>query len=71
MTILSTSAGIHAKFIDLAQDDGTGALRSLVYINSMERKYEALEQQLQDSVKDVEKYKHQAAAFEERVEGLL
>jgi len=30
-----------------------------------------LEKQFQDAVKDVEKYKHKAAAFEERVEGLL
>jgi len=37
----------------------------------MERKYDALEKQLQESMKDVKKYKHKAAAFEERVEGLL
>ena len=53
------------------QDAGTGALRSLVYIQAMERKYEALEKQFHDSMKDVEKYKHQATVFEERVEGLL
>jgi len=64
-------ASFHAKFSDLAQDAGTSALRSLVYIHSMERKYDALEKQFQDSVKDVEKYKHKTAAFEERVEGLL
>jgi len=34
-------------------------------------KYETLEKQFQDSMKDGEKYKHQATAFEERVEGLL
>jgi len=64
-------ASFHAKFSDLAQDAGTSALRSLVYIHSMECKYDSLEIQFQDTVKDVEKYKHKAAAFEERVEGLL
>jgi len=64
-------ASFHAKFSDLAQDAGIGALRSLVYMHSMERKYDALEKQLQESMKDVEKYKHKAAAFKERVEGLL
>jgi len=64
-------ASFHSKLSDLAQDAGTGALRSLVYIQAMERKYEVLEKQFQDSIKDVEKYKHQAVAFEERVEGLL
>ena len=64
-------ASFHAKFSDLAQHTGTNALRSLVYIHSMERKYEALEKQFQDFVKDVEKYKHQSASFEERVERLL
>jgi len=37
----------------------------------MERKYDALEKQLQEATKDVEKHKHKAATFEERVEGLL
>jgi len=69
-------ANFHSKFSDLAQDASTGALRSLVYIHSMERKYDArkydaLEKQLQESMKDVEKYKHKVATFEERVEGLL
>jgi len=64
-------ASFNAKFSDLAQDAGTGALRSLVYMHSMERKYDALEKQLQESIKDVEKHKHKAPAFEERVEGLL
>jgi len=64
-------ASFHAKFSELAQDAGTGALRSLVYMYAMERKYDVLEKQLQEAVKDVEKHKHQAAAFEERVEGLL
>ncbi|KEH19506.1 hypothetical protein MTR_8g461720 [Medicago truncatula] len=31
----------------------------------------ALEKEYQDSVKDVEKFKHKATAYEERVEGLL
>jgi len=31
----------------------------------------ALEKQLQEAMKDVEKHKHQATTFEERVEGLL
>ena len=61
----------HGKFSDLAHDAGTGALRSLVYIHSMERKYDALEKNLQYFVKDVEKYRNKASAFEERVEGLL
>jgi len=64
-------ASFHAKFSELAQDVGTGALRSLVYMHAMERKYDALEKQLQEAMKDVEKHKHQAATFEERVEGLL
>ena len=64
-------ANFHAKFNELAQDAGTGALRSLVYMHAMERKYDSLEKQLQEAMKDVEKHKHQAAAFEERVEGLL
>jgi len=64
-------ASFHAKFNELAQDVGTGALQSLVYMHAMERKYDALEKQLQEAMKDVEKHKHQAAAFEERVEGLL
>ncbi|RHN51914.1 hypothetical protein MtrunA17_Chr6g0474441 [Medicago truncatula] len=38
---------------------------------SKEKKHEALEKEYQDSVKDVEKFKHKATAFEERVEGLL
>ena len=64
-------ASFHAKFSDLAQDAGTSSLRSLVYIHSMKRKYDSLEKQFQDAVKDVEKYMHKVAAFEERVEGLL
>jgi len=64
-------ASFHTKFSDLAQDAGTGALRSLVYMHSMERKYDALEKQLQESMKDVDKHKHKATAFEERVERLL
>jgi len=64
-------ASFHAKFSDLAQDAGTGALRSLVYMHSMERKYDALEKQLQEAMKDVEKHKHKATTFEEWVEGLL
>jgi len=62
-------AGFHANFSDLAQDAGTRALRSLVYIHSMERKYDALEKQLQEAMKDVEKHKHKATTFEERVRG--
>jgi len=69
--VVDEDVGFHAKFSDLAQDAGARALRSLVYMHSMERKYDALEKQLQESMKDVEKYKHKAAAFEERVEGLL
>jgi len=64
-------ASFRAKFSDLAQDAGMGALRLLVYMHSMERKYDALEKQLQEAMKDVEKHKHKATAFEERVEGLL
>ncbi|KEH26360.1 hypothetical protein MTR_6g053030 [Medicago truncatula] len=61
----------HGKFDELVQDAGTSTLRTLLYIQSMERKHEALEKEYQDSVKDVEKFKHKATAFEERVEGLL
>jgi len=68
---MDEDANFHAKYGDLVQDAGSGALRSLVYIDSMECKYDSLEKQFQDAVKDVEKYKHKAAAFEERVEGLL
>ncbi|KEH16385.1 hypothetical protein MTR_0202s0040 [Medicago truncatula] len=64
-------AAFHGKFDELVQDAGTSALRTLLYIQSMERKHEALEKEYQDSVKDVEKFKHKATAFEERVEGLL
>ncbi|KEH25779.1 hypothetical protein MTR_6g034305 [Medicago truncatula] len=64
-------AAFHGKFDELVQDAGTSALRTLLYIQSMERKHEVLEKEYQDSVKDVEKFKHKAAAFEERVEGLL
>ena len=64
-------ASFHAKFSELAQDAGTEVLRSLVYMHAMERKYDALEKQLQEAMKDVEKHKHQATTFEERVEGLL
>jgi len=64
-------ASFHAKFSELAQDAGTGALRSLVYMHAMERKYDVLEKQLHEAMKDVEKHKHQATTFEERVEGLL
>jgi len=69
--VVDEDASFHAKFSDLAQDVGTSTLRSLVYIHSMERKYDSLEKQFQDVVKDVEKYKHKAAGFEERVERLL
>jgi len=44
---------------ELAQDAGTGELRSLVYMHAMERKYDALEKQLQEAMNDVEKHKHQ------------
>lgn len=64
-------AAFHGKFDELVQDAGTSALRTLCYIQSMEKKYEALEKEYQSSVKDVEKFKHKATAFEERVEGLL
>ncbi|AES76998.2 hypothetical protein MTR_6g090350 [Medicago truncatula] len=64
-------AAFHGKFDELVQDAGTSALRTLCYIQSMEKKYEALEKEYQDSVKDVEKFKHKATTFEERVEGLL
>ncbi|RHN74118.1 hypothetical protein MtrunA17_Chr2g0306601 [Medicago truncatula] len=64
-------ATFHGKFDELVQDAGTSALRTLLYIQSMEKKYEALEKEFQDSVKDVEKFKHKVTAFEERVEGLL
>jgi len=56
-------ASFHAKFSDLTQDAGTGALRSLVYMHSMEWKYDALEKQLQEAMKDVEKHKHKATTF--------
>ena len=69
--VVDEDASIYAKFSDLAQDAGTEALRSLVYMHSMEWKYDALEKQLQESMEDVEKHKHMAATFEERVEGLL
>ncbi|AES70118.2 hypothetical protein MTR_3g048220 [Medicago truncatula] len=64
-------AAFHGKFDELVQDAGTSALRTLLYIRSMEKKHEVLEKEYQDSVKDVEKFKHKAIAFEERVEGLL
>ncbi|RHN45100.1 hypothetical protein MtrunA17_Chr7g0226631 [Medicago truncatula] len=64
-------AAFHGKFDELVLDAGTSALRTLLYIQSMEKKHEALEKEYQDSVKDVEKFKHKASAFEERVEGLL
>lgn len=64
-------AAFHGKFDELVQDVGTSALRTLCYIQSMEKKYEALEKEYQNSVKDVEKFKHKATTFEERVEGLL
>jgi len=69
--VVDEDASFHAKFSELAQDAGTEVLRSLVYMHAMERKYDALEKQLQEAMKDVEKHKHQATAFEERVEGLL
>jgi len=69
--VVDEDASFHAKFSELAQDAGTGALRSLVYMHAMERKYDVLEKQPQEAMKDMEKHKHQAAAFEERVEGLL
>ncbi|RHN41168.1 hypothetical protein MtrunA17_Chr8g0363151 [Medicago truncatula] len=64
-------AAFHGKFDELVQDAGTSALRTLLYIQSMEKKHEALEKEYQGSVKDVEKFKHKATAFKERVEGLL
>lgn len=64
-------AAFHGKFNEQVQDAGTSTLRTLLYIQSMEKKHEALEKEYQDSVKDVEKFKHKATAFEERVEGLL
>jgi len=69
--VVDEDASFHAKFSDLAQDAGTGALRSLVYMHAMERKYDALEKQLHEAMKDVEKHKHQATTFEERMEGLF
>lgn len=64
-------AAFHGKFDELAQDAGTNILRTMLYVQSMERKYEVLEKEFQDSAKDVEKYKHKAATFEERVSRLL
>jgi len=69
--VVDEDASFHAKFSDLAQDAGTGALRSLVYMHSMEQKYDVLKKELQEAMKDVEKHKHKATTFEERVEGLL
>ncbi|KEH15510.1 hypothetical protein MTR_0909s0020 [Medicago truncatula] len=42
-------AAFHGKFDELAQDAGTSVLRTLLYIQSMERKHEALEKEYQNS----------------------
>jgi septal ring factor EnvC (AmiA/AmiB activator) len=68
---VDVEAGVKAKCSDLVADTGTAALRILLLNHCLEVKHDLVEKKYNDTVEDVEKWKHKSAGLDGRLKEAL